>query len=207
MRHDWDEHYASGNLPWDSGEVDGNLVEFVRRGGVAAGRALDVGCGAGTNAVWLAEQGFSVVGVDVAAGAVARANARLAGRALDCRFEAGDFLTDPIAAGPFDFVFDRGCFHVFDDAATRARFAERVAARLAPGGVWLSLVGSTEGPPRDEGPPRRTAREVAEAIEPVLEIVELRSDAFVTPDGRAPRAWISVSRRRDAPAQPSTRDH
>jgi SAM-dependent methyltransferase len=206
MRHDWDEHYASGNLPWDSGEVDGNLVEFVRRGVVTAGRALDVGCGTGTNAVWLAEQGFSVVGVDVATGAVARANARIAGRALDCRFEAGDFLTEAIAAGPFDFVFDRGCFHVFDDAATRARFAERVAARLAPGGVWLSLIGSTEGPPRDEGPPRRSARDVVEAIEPVLEIVELRADAFVSADGRAPRAWICVARRRELPAQPSTRE-
>jgi SAM-dependent methyltransferase len=206
MRRDWDEHYASGHLPWDSGEADRNLVEFVGRGGVAAGRALDVGCGTGTNAVWLAEQGFSVVGVDVASGAVARASARIADRELDCRFEAGDFLIDPIAAGPFDFVFDRGCFHVFDDAATRACFAERVAARLAPGGVWLSLIGSTEGPPRDEGPPRRSARDVAEAIEPALEIVELRAGAFVSPDGRVPRAWIAVARRREIPAQPSTRE-
>lgn len=205
MRHDWDDHYATGNLPWDSGEVEGRLVEFVRSGGVAAGRALDVGCGTGTNAVWLAEQGFAVVGIDIAPRAIAAAEARIAGRGLDCRFAVRDILTETIDGGPFDFVFDRGCFHVFDDAATRARFAERVAALLAPGGVWLSLIGSTEGPPHDEGPPRRSARDVADAIEPALEIVELRASAFVTHDGRAPRAWICLARRRELPAQPSTR--
>ena len=100
------------------------------------------------------------------------------GRHLGCRFATLDFLTAPPPDGPFQFVFDRGCFHVFDEPGERQRFAAQVAAVLTPGGVWLSLVGSTEGPPREVGPPRRSAREVILAIEPVLEIVELRSAAF-----------------------------
>jgi hypothetical protein len=70
------------------------------------------------------------------------------------------------------------------------------------GGVWLSLIGSTEGPPREVGPPRRSAREVALAIEPVLEIVELRSAQFVTHDAKA---WFCLARQRSVPAQPSSR--
>lgn len=103
--------------------------------------------------------------------------------------------------GPFDFVFDRGCFHVFDEAPDRVRFAERVAAVLEPGGVWVSLIGSTEGPGRDVGPPRRSAREIADAIEPVLALEELSATLFFE---RA-AAWLSVARRREVLAQPSSK--
>jgi hypothetical protein len=65
------------------------------------------------------------------------------------------------------------------------------------------MIGSTEGSAREVGPPRRSAREVALAIEPVLEIVELRSAAF---HGHGAKAWFCLSRRRTIDAQPSTRD-
>ena len=117
-----------------------------------------------------------------------------------------DFLAGKPEGGPFDFVFDRGTFHVFDDAEVRARFAERVAALLAPDGQWLSLIGSTDGGPRDTGPPRRSAREVLASIEPLLELVELRADYFETMiEGPAAMAWICRSRRRAVAAVPSTR--
>jgi hypothetical protein len=94
---------------------------------------------------------------------------------------------------PFHFVFDRGCFHVFDEEEERARFAARVAAILAPGGLWLSLIGSTEGPPREVGPPRRSVRDVARAIEPALEILELRGAEF---RDHGAMAWFCLARRR-----------
>jgi hypothetical protein len=105
------------------------------------------------------------------------------------------------AWGPFHFVFDRGCFHVFDEPEERARFAGQVAAAMAPAGLWLSLIGSTEGGPREIGPPRRSAREVALAIEPVLEIVELRTAEF---SSHGAKAWFCLSRQRTIPAQPSS---
>ncbi|HVT47059.1 MAG TPA: class I SAM-dependent methyltransferase [Vicinamibacterales bacterium] len=201
--HPWNESYASGELPWDTGTPEPELVAFVQAGAVVPGRALEIGAGRGTNARWLAEQGFDVLGVDIAPLAVEQARARTTGAiAARCRFEVHDVLADP-PAGPFAFVFDRGCFHVFDDAADRARFAANVARVLAPGGLWLSLLGSTEGPARDEGPPRRTAHDVIEAIEPVLAIQELTAMSF---DGTSPpaAAWRCVARKRTIPAQPST---
>ena len=106
--------------------------------------------------------------------------------------------------GPFEFVFDRGCFHGFDEAEERARFAAHVAGLLGPNGVWLSLIGSTEGKPRDVGPPLRSAREVLAAIEPVLELIELRSDIFHG-QPESPMVWFCLSRQRKIQAQPSTR--
>jgi SAM-dependent methyltransferase len=197
----WNERYASGELPWDTGQPEPLLVEFVNSGGVAPGRTLEIGAGTGTNAIWLAERGFDVLGLDVSSLAVERAEAKRDGRDLRCHFATFDFLAGPAPNGPFDFVFDRGCFHVFDGPGERARFAAHVVPALAPGGLWLSLIGSTEGPAREVGPPRRSAQEVVMAIEPELEIVELRSADFC---GHDAKAWFCLSRRRAMPAQPST---
>jgi len=198
----WNESYASGQPPWDTGQPEPLLVEFVTSSVITPGPTLEVGAGTGTNAIWMAERGFDVLGVDVAPLAIERARAKMEGRALPCSFAALDFLAAPPPGGPFNFVFDRGCFHVFDEPDERQRFAARVAAALAPGGLWLSLIGSTEGPPREVGPPRRSAVEVTLAIEPVLEVVELRSAEFRSHNTNA---WFCLSRQRTTPAQPSTR--
>lgn len=150
----------------------------------------------------MTECGFDVLGVDISPLAIGRVHAKTEGRSLRCRFAAWDFLAAPPPEGPFQLVFDRGCFHVFDEPGERQRFAAQVAAALAPGGLWLSLIGSTEGPPPDVGPPRRSAREVTLAIEPALAIIELRSAEF---RGNNAKAWFCLSRQRTTPAQPSTR--
>ncbi len=200
----WNDDYASGNLPWDSGTPDPMLMAFVAAGRIAPSRTLEIGAGTGTNAIWLAERGFDVLGVDISPLAVEAARRKIAAGTARCRFETRDFLTESIDEAPFDFVFDRGCFHVFDEAAEQSAFAARVADVLSPGGLWLSLLGSTEGPPREHGPPRRSARDIAAAIEPVLEIVELSTAEFT--DGPYPaRAWRCLARRRLTPAQPSSR--
>jgi SAM-dependent methyltransferase len=189
----WNESYAAGELPWDTGEPEPLLVEFVTLGRIAPTQTLEIGAGTGTNALWLAERGFDVLGVDVAPLAVERANAKLDGRGLGCRFAALDFLTALPPGGPFQFVFDRGCFHVFDEPEERARFAAQVAAALAPGGLWLSLIGSTESGPREMGPPQRSAREIVLAIEPALEIQELRAAEF---RDHGAKAWFCLARSR-----------
>ncbi len=203
---DWDAHYAEEFIPWDTSTPEPTLVDFVVGRSLPPGRALDIGCGTGTHALWLAEQGFDVLGVDISDRAIAKARTRASGArpSAPIRFVVLDFLSSLPAGGPFDLVFDRGVFHVFDEAQDRDRFAAQVARCLAPSGVWLSVIGSTEGPPREEGPPRRSARDIVNAIEPVLEIVELRPALF---DRDAPvpkQAWCCVARPREYPAQPST---
>jgi SAM-dependent methyltransferase len=198
----WNDSYASGVPPWDTGLPEPLLVEFITSAGVAPVRTLEIGAGTGTNAIWMAERGFDVLGVDVSPLAVEKAHAKIEGRELRCRFGKLDFLSMPPPGAPFHFVFDRGCFHVFDEPEERSRFAECVAAVLEPGGLWLSLIGSTEGRGREVGPPRRSAREITVAIEPALEIVELRSAEF---RGNDVKAWFCLSRQRTISAQPSSR--
>ncbi|MCB9779634.1 MAG: class I SAM-dependent methyltransferase [Alphaproteobacteria bacterium] len=206
-RPSWEDHYQSDRLPWDTGVPDPALVELVDQGVLPGGRALELGCGTGTNSRFLAASGWQVVAVDLAPTAIARARAGSEGH--DIHFANADILAEPgadspLQAGPFDLVFDRGCFHCFEAPADQALFARRVAGALRVGGEWVSLIGSTEGPARDFGPPRRSAREVLAAVEPVLAVVELRALAFRDlPDAAA--AWLGRFRRREMPAQPSSR--
>jgi len=199
----WNENYAQGFKPWDSGVPEPLLIDAVESGTLPVGRALDVGCGTGTNAIWLAQHHYDVLGVDVAPLAIEEARKKLPA-GLNCRFSHLDFLAERPEGGLFDLVFDRGCFHVFDEPDERAQFGAQVAQVLSPCGVWLSLIGSTEGPPREVGPPRRSLRDVMDAIEPHLEILSVRSNEFR--DAPEPAmAWICLSRRREVAAQPSSR--
>ena len=200
-RPDWNDRYRTNELPWDTGVPDPHLVELAESGALGSGRALEIGCGTGTNASFLADQGFEVVGIDLSEIAIERARER---PGTACTFEVLDFLTDDPPGGEFDLVFDRGCLHVFDEAADRARFAGRVAALLAERGRWVSIVGSTEGPERDHGPPRRSAFDLVEAIEPVLELVSIRGIEFHAVVPTPARGWLSIAGQRDVPAQPST---
>jgi hypothetical protein len=180
---DWALHSWSDAAPFLERELRGGRASLgYRRARAAARRVRHIGSrsahpdardrrGYGDDSLWLAERGFDVLGIDIAPLAVERANAKLNGRDLGCSFATLDFLAASPDGGPFRFIFDRGCFHVFDEPEERARFSARVAAALAPGGLWLSLVGSTEGPPREVGSPRRSAREVILAVEPALEIL------------------------------------
>src|SRR5262245_26721203 len=110
MSRDWNEHYKQDFMPWDSGVPEPMLIQAVDSGGLPVGRALDVGCGTGTNAIWLAQHGYDVHGVDVASLAIEKAQAKLP-PGLPCRFSVVDFLSEQPEGGPFQLVFDRGCFH------------------------------------------------------------------------------------------------
>ena len=66
----WESRYQTGDVPWDNGVPDPKLKEVLRTAGLTVGKALDLGCGSGTNVVWLAQQGWEVVGLDLAPTAI-----------------------------------------------------------------------------------------------------------------------------------------
>lgn len=194
-RASWEQHYVDDELPWDTGSPDPRLARVLSDHAVAPTSALDIGCGTGTNTVWLARRGFDVTGVDISDTAIDRARARAEEAGVHCEFVRADFLADPLPGPPRGFAYDRGVFHVFE-AADRARFAARLAELLEPGAIWHSLAGSTDGPPRDAGPPRISATDVVSAVEPHFEILELSSTRFDDDLHSDARAWVLVARRR-----------
>ena len=86
---DWNEHYEQGAMPWDTETPDQGLVDFVRGRRLVPGRALDIGCGTGTHALWLAGQGWDVLGVDISPRAIERAHTRAAEATVTGRIRSG----------------------------------------------------------------------------------------------------------------------
>ncbi|UZJ38505.1 class I SAM-dependent methyltransferase [Prosthecochloris sp. SCSIO W1103] len=192
----FEERYAKGEIPWDLGRVDANLVAMVEKMPIAGCRALDLGCGTGDNSIWLARQAFDVTGVDISTLAIKQARSKALQNGVECRFVVADFLKERVGEAPFDFVFDRGCFHSLDSQQQHALFAQNVSIHLDHEGVWLSLIASTDAPQRDPGPPRLSAAEIAIAVEPFFEILSLVSGNLDSDRSDPVRCWVCVMKKR-----------
>src|SRR5262245_65139469 len=108
----WDERYKTGDTPWETGQPSSELQRVLAEDGIQLCRALELGCGTGASAVWLAQQGFDVTALDLSALAIARARRRADEAGVGVRFLVADVFRPPAElSGPFDFFFDRGCYH------------------------------------------------------------------------------------------------
>ncbi len=175
---DFDERYQTGNTPWEIHRPDQSLIDFIDDSALAPCRALDIGCGTGSNVIWLASQNFQTTGYDISALAIKNAKEKAEAAGVQCTFHNRDFLADDLAPGSFDFAFDRGCFHHFRDHDQRLLFAKKVAAALADDGLWLSLIGNSDETREGPGPPKLSASQISSAVEPFFKIVSLQAHHF-----------------------------
>jgi SAM-dependent methyltransferase len=194
----FNEHYKAGSAPWDIGKPDFNLIQIVTTTPIAPCKALDIGCGTGDNAIWLSQQGFNVVAVDTSEIAIEKAREKTAKATVTCKYAVLNFLKSHVEGAPFAFAFDRGCFHTVDSPQDRQSFAEQVNHHLGENGLWLSLIGNADDERPGEGPPKRSARDIAGAVEPYFEILSLVSSQFETHLPVPPRAWVCLMRKRRA---------
>jgi SAM-dependent methyltransferase len=183
----WEGHYGRRPQVW-SGNPNGLLVELA--GDLAAGTALDVGCGEGADAVWLASRGWRVTAVDVSATALERGAriAEAAGVAELIEWQAHD-LARSFPSGSYDLVTAQYLHSPIDfprDDVLRA-----AAAAVAPGGTLL-VVGHAASPPwsahehpHEEFPvPAETAGALGLYEDPwVLEVCEVRERQTIGPNG------------------------
>ncbi|RJK94859.1 class I SAM-dependent methyltransferase [Vallicoccus soli] len=128
---EWDERYAGAERVW-SGDPNGALV--AEAGGLPPGRALDVGCGEGADAVWLARRGWRVTALDVSQVALDRARQHGRDAGVDVAWLHAGLVEAGLPAGGFDLV--SACYAVL--RKTPGAVAERTLLDLvAPGGTLL----------------------------------------------------------------------
>jgi chemotaxis methyl-accepting protein methylase len=147
--------------------------------------------------VWLAQHGFEVTGTDVSKFAIEMATREASQAGVECTFHVIDFLESQVPGAPFGFVFDRGCFHSFDEYEERIKFAQNVAAHLEKRGLWLSLIGNADEQREGCGPPQRSATDIVTAMESYFEILTLESSHFASDDPNPPRAWVCLTLKRE----------
>ncbi len=139
-REHWETRYRSDHLPWDSGITPPEVEAFWQRQTPAPnGRALDLGCGTGTNVAYLARLGLQIVGFDLAGRAlqIARQRMRSCPPTLKSRMMLAQASVAALPLHDFgaSYILDIGCFHTLP-VALRDGYVRGVVDNLAPGGYY-----------------------------------------------------------------------
>jgi SAM-dependent methyltransferase len=150
MKHpDMDEIYRTlplEDVPWVVEEPPKALVDLVESGDLRPCKAIDLGCGTGNYAIYLAGRGFRVTGVDISPTAITLAGENAKNKGVSCDFIVADVLGDlKEVEGTFDFAYDWELLHhIFPEQ--RNTYVENVAGLLNPKGHYLSVCFSERSP-------------------------------------------------------------
>jgi len=137
----WNLAYLFGRPRWDTGITPPEMIELVESGQVPPGRALDIGCGTGTNAIYLAQRGFQTVGTDIAWLAIRRARQKTRKAGVSVAFYVGEAIKLGTPAGPpvggsFDMAIDIGCLHAIQ-SGHRLAYGSMLRRVLREDGYYL----------------------------------------------------------------------
>jgi SAM-dependent methyltransferase len=139
----WDSAYRhKAPAPWDTGRPADELRKVVTGGKVSRCRAVDLCCGSGTDAIYLASQGFDVTGIDVSPTALGQAQQKASEAKVSVHWVLADTLAPPDLKA-FDFIYDRACYHVVRKQ-NLAAYLETVQRFSHPGTNFLLLAARAE---------------------------------------------------------------
>lgn len=190
--------YAVGATPWDEHDTPLELMQLVEGDdALPAGRALDLGCGTGADAAYLAQRGWKVTAVDVVAKALTAARRRSQEANVDVEWVHGSVaaLGELGLTGPYGLAYDNGCFHGLR-ARDRAAYVEGVTA-LTESGATLLLFAFTPGR-RGPAPRGADAAEITERFSPEWTLVDSHRDTVAQLPGPLRNAdphWYRLQRR------------
>lgn len=198
---DWDLIYRQGTPPWDTGQPAAELVRAVDKGLIQPGPTLEMGCGTGADAVFLAQRGFEVTAIDSSPIALERARLRAESADAAVHFVLADVFdfTSTTRRGQFDLVYDAGFYH-FIRQVHLDQFLDMFWRITRPGSHYLTLVGSREEP-CEGGPPQVSEEEIRSELGRMLEFVHLRRFQFESrerPEGY--QGWSCLLRRPEHPS-------
>jgi methyl halide transferase len=173
----WDLRYRQPDqAPWDTGRPSAELQRQLAKRKPSPGPAIELGCGSGTNAVWLAQQGFDVTAIDISPTALERAQAKAVEAGVQARFLQTDVTALPDLGPPFSFFFDRGCYHVLrrENVDGYLRSLSKITAAVAIGLVLTGNAKEAHSP----GPPVVSEAEIRAELGRDFDIVSLEEFRF-----------------------------
>lgn len=176
--------------PWETGITPPEVYQFINSH--SPGRALDLGCGTGTNAITLAQAGWQVVGVDFIPQAIRRARLKARKAGVKVQFHLQDVTRLEGVAGPFDLVLDIGCFHSLSSQG-KAAVTQRIFDLLQPGGFFLMYGFYPADPGASSGITQAEFIQLGQKLQLVEKVEGLER-------GRLPSAWFTFQKSPEAGA-------
>jgi SAM-dependent methyltransferase len=185
--------YKLGMSHWDSSETPPEVQQAFQANDIPSGAALDLGCGTGTNVIFMARQGRQAIGIDFAPEAIkkARLKAQQAGVDGGAQFRVADVTRmDEMALPPAGFALDMGCFHGLSPDGQR-RYAEGLAKTMVHGGKYLLY---TLAPHKEAGFSFGMQPETVRAVfDPWFDIVRIEHGEFWSRES----TWFWMERRKE----------
>jgi len=177
--------YWLRNPPWDTGVTPPEVYKFLEEN--SPGKALDLGCGTGTNVIAIAEHGWLAEGVDYVPRAVrtAKRKARKTGLSDSVKFRVSDVLSPAAFRGDYDLILDIGCFHSFSGENVN-RYIENVSSRLRTGGSFLLYVHLNKSSGTGHGATEESLKKLGEKLKLVKRIDGEESSK--------PSAWLEFKK-------------
>jgi len=175
---DWETLYKIQKvetMPWYNEILDSDLEDELARRKITNGKFLDIGTGPATQAIWLAKRGFNVIGSDLSETAIKRANSVYANE-KNIDLVVDDILNSKLKANEFDYIFDRGCFHVLLPV-DRQRYITKIKQILRNNGI-LFLKCFSDKERRQEGPYKFSQDEIMDLFNKHFEMVNIKETVY-----------------------------
>lgn len=176
--------------PWDTGISPPELIEFIQSH--APGRAIDIGCGTGTNVITLAQAGWKVTGVDFAPRAIQIARRKIKAAHIQAEISVNDATKLQGVEGSFDLALDIGCFHSLSQSG-QEKYLDQLDGILASKGCWL-MYGFFR-PDADQAPPGLVEADIGR-LSARLTLLSRRDGLE---KGARPSAWFLFQKKRPVP--------
>jgi len=193
---DWEKVYSEVNLariPWNSDKPDHELTELIDSKKIVPCYVLDVGCGTGTDAIYLASKGANVTGIDISHEAIRIAGDKAEKAAVKVTFMAGDFLDTEFENERFDFVNDRGFFHIISPLR-REEFAAKVSRILKSQGFYYLRCWSDKQEFEGESTPYRISKDIINrTFSKFFDAGEIKDIRW---GGRGPWSYVCLMRKK-----------
>ena len=193
---DWDSFYKENKveeMPWYEKNLDRDLEYQINFMNLTQGKFLDLGTGPGTQAIQLDKLGFDATGSDISQSAIDKAKQL----SSDVNFIVDDFLNSSFPDNAFDFILDRGCFHVFEPAL-REKYLNQLKRILKDNGILFLKVMSIEEKDLsdDEGPQKFSQQEVLDTFEKDFEVIEIKPTVYYGTLDPLPKALFAVLKKK-----------
>ncbi len=189
---DWDTYYKDNQvekMPWYLKDLDHDLQNEIKSRNLGKGKFLDLGTGPGTQAIQLAKLGFDVTGADLSDSAIEKAK-KLSNQV---NFVADNFLNSNLPDKGFDFIFDRGCFHLFYESQ-RKDYATLIKRILEDDGILFLKCMSIEEKelPDGPGPHLLSKQEILDVFSSDFDIQSIKPSVFHGTLDHPPKCWFVV---------------
>lgn len=194
---DWDVLYRESLPPWEVGSVSPELNRIVDEWHFPKGTVLDLGCGTGADAVFLAQRGFDVTAVDFSPTAVERARTRAQNAAANVCFVLEDVFRFGLHAGVFDLVYDSS-FYQFVRQWELSRLLDLLWRVTKPGSYYVCIIKTAAQNSASELPPV-SEDDLRSELGRLFELVQIREFTFAARVVRKTFSGVSAVMRRPVP--------